>query len=201
MNLENRKMYETIAIEYTDKAVCVLNPITPTSIGLQGHRAENLDDFFVRVSDPTAHSIFKNTSLYICVVCWAKISSASETVTHRKSCKVDPSESDLENGSVPMNMTASKSSSKIENGATAENDISWDNFVRKASSGSRNKSKMTQQLAQCQLCPMVVPSQGQLIHMRDYHRISSGIEQVCEKQPKKRRIFSEETSTNQKSRP
>ena len=70
----------------------------------EGHQAENCEDLFVRVcSGETNKGYFvQKNFLYICVVCWAKLPHARDTVEHRRSCKANPPESALENGAVPI---------------------------------------------------------------------------------------------------
>ena len=65
------------------------------------HRAETCDNSFVRVT-ATGGQQSRSKFVYICVVCWAKIVSPEELLNHRKCCRVDPPEEELENGAVPM---------------------------------------------------------------------------------------------------
>ena len=63
----------------------------------EGHKADNLNECFVRINvDPSATpGTFQpaakkpSTSLFICVVCWAKITSMSDIPAHRNVCKVE----------------------------------------------------------------------------------------------------------------
>ena len=82
------------------------------------HRAETFDNSFVRVTAPapSATSPTKSRFVYICVVCWAKIVSPEELLNHRKTCKVDPPEEELENGAVPM-VNSSRAGRMMDMGA------------------------------------------------------------------------------------
>lgn len=52
------------------------------------HSAENLQDYFVRVS-PGLGAGGQKKWLYICVVCWAKMGQVQEMHGHRETCKVN----------------------------------------------------------------------------------------------------------------
>ena len=63
-----------------------------------GHKAEGLSEYFVQVctdntnitSNQVTQGYFpKKRYLYICVVCWAKITNAGDMAVHRKTCKTD----------------------------------------------------------------------------------------------------------------
>jgi hypothetical protein len=79
----------------------------------EGHQAEGISNFFVRVCTSTAADkgiLFKqlqSKNTYICVVCWAKIADANDTAAHRLGCKADPADGDLDNGAVPLKKSAS----------------------------------------------------------------------------------------------
>jgi len=59
----------------------------------EGHSAENLQDYFVRVCPDKSKGgplrTDKPRYLYICVVCWAKLPSLTEMRGHRMTCKVN----------------------------------------------------------------------------------------------------------------
>jgi len=65
----------------------------------EGHSAENLQDYFVRVCpDSQGKSWFgQKKYLYICVVCWAKMSNIQDMHGHRESCKVNFGEDSNDN--------------------------------------------------------------------------------------------------------
>ena len=52
------------------------------------HRAETLDEYFVKINS----SCTPGGLLYICVVCWAKITSLPDTANHRNVCKISSPE-------------------------------------------------------------------------------------------------------------
>ena len=61
-----------------------------------GHRAEGLSEYFVQVctdnnipGNVTQGYFPKKRYLYICVVCWAKITKSGDMAVHRKTCKTD----------------------------------------------------------------------------------------------------------------
>jgi len=67
----------------------------------EGHSAENLQDYFVRVNPDkvkggTPVRTDKPRYLYICVVCWAKLPSDGEMRRHRNTCKVNFGEEQTE---------------------------------------------------------------------------------------------------------
>merc|ERR1719228_1376580 len=65
----------------------------------EGHSAENLQDYFVRVcQDGPGKTWFgQKKFLYICVVCWAKMNNIQDMHGHRESCKVNFGEDSNEN--------------------------------------------------------------------------------------------------------
>jgi len=65
----------------------------------EGHSAENLQDYFVRVCpDSQGKSWFgQKKYLYICVVCWAKMNNVQDMHGHRESCKVNFGEDSNDN--------------------------------------------------------------------------------------------------------
>ena len=82
-----------------------------------GHRAENLRDYFVKISveragqpatfKPAKPNSNSSSSLFICVVCWAKILTMGDMNSHRHSCKIESSSSPLTQGIVQVIITDS----------------------------------------------------------------------------------------------
>ena len=71
-------------------------------------------DYFVRVS-PDGRAAASKKYLYICVVCWAKLSSLPEMHIHRETCKVNYAEdgADTLDSEEPTNVVCSAPSSTI----------------------------------------------------------------------------------------
>ena len=89
-----------------------------------GHKAEGLSEYFVQVqtdntnitSNQVTQGYFpKKRYLYICVVCWAKITNAGDMAVHRKTCKTDIC-NNSNNDSPAMMALSGKNNSKL--GAT-----------------------------------------------------------------------------------
>ena len=86
-----------------------------------GHRAEGLSEYFVQVcidnnatgnvSSVTQGRFPKKRYLYICVVCWAKITNAGDMAVHRKTCKTDIC-NNSNNDSPAMAVLSGKNNSK-----------------------------------------------------------------------------------------
>jgi len=65
----------------------------------EGHSAENLQDYFVRVCPEGQGKTWFGPKkyLYICVVCWAKMNNIQDMHGHRESCKVNFGEDSNDN--------------------------------------------------------------------------------------------------------
>ena len=62
-----------------------------------GHQAENISNFFVRVLSPSSSDkgiLFQQLQrhVHICVVCWAKIPEPKDCASHRLACRADNSD-------------------------------------------------------------------------------------------------------------
>ena len=51
------------------------------------HRAQTLDEYFVKINSSSSGG--SSGTLYICVVCWAKIPTLADMASHRNTCKID----------------------------------------------------------------------------------------------------------------
>ena len=51
------------------------------------HRAQTLDEYFVKINSGSSGG--SSNTLYICVVCWAKIPTLADMASHRNTCKID----------------------------------------------------------------------------------------------------------------
>ena len=73
----------------------------------EDHRAEKMKDCFVLVATGSGSGSGDNeaTKLYICVVCWAKISNFQELVAHRRECRVEEDDEETDTDNVKINAT------------------------------------------------------------------------------------------------
>ena len=88
----------------------------------EGHQAENITNFFVRVLSPSSASSDKGIlfqqlqrHVHICVVCWAKIPEPKDCAAHRLACRADNSDGLGGSGGGPDNGGLSASVSPPQN--------------------------------------------------------------------------------------
>ena len=137
--------------------------------------------------------------LYICVVCWAKLSSKQEMQTHRETCKVsfgDESPDNTMDGIEPDNVVSTPDIPSMmddDDGIDHRNGVHTNGSSRAASpsfpqpevildtdlpattvtSGdSKQQLNYSSQCMQCSLCTMILPSSSYLSHLKTYHRVT-----------------------------